>query len=160
MRTWHFSALNTSLPEISQDYSSKTTSIGSRQSLPAFAQPFGSRSTFRNYSPPYHIPSSHQTSTGDVASWSYGTAGDAIVPQYSTVGTPSRRQQSNVTTTSVQHSHSAAASLSASEYFFFFLFFFNFSSLFLSVLLSVLEIFSFINLNKWEKYDFSLFVVF
>ncbi|XP_043469552.1 box A-binding factor-like isoform X2 [Leptopilina heterotoma] len=110
---WSALALNTSLPEISPDYGSKPASTASRQTLPAFAQPFGSRSTFRNYSPPYHIPTSHQTSTGDVASWSYGTSGDALVSQYSTVGTPSRRQTSNATTTSVQHSHSAAASLSA-----------------------------------------------
>ncbi|XP_051160725.1 box A-binding factor-like isoform X3 [Leptopilina boulardi] len=110
---WNAPGLNTSLQVIAEDYGSKPVSTVSRQSLPAFStQPFGSRSSFRNYSPPYHIPTPHQTTTGDVAPWSYATSSDTLVSQYGTVGTTSRRQTSN-TTTSVQHSLSAAASLSA-----------------------------------------------
>ncbi|XP_033221304.1 box A-binding factor-like isoform X2 [Belonocnema kinseyi] len=111
---WSTQGINTSLPAITEDYGSKSVSTVSRQSLPAFSQPFGGRSSFRSYSPPYHIPASHQTSTPvDVSSWTYSNPSDTLASQYGTIGTTSRRQASNTNTNPVQHSISAAASLSA-----------------------------------------------
>ncbi|KAL6255434.1 hypothetical protein P5V15_013769 [Pogonomyrmex californicus] len=108
---------------ISEDYgSSKSSGTVSHQSLPAFSQPFGARSSFRGYSPPYS--SSQQNTTGTVAvtavdaSWAYASpTTDPLTTQY---GTPSRRQTVNPATAPTQLS--AAASLTAmhnieAEYF-------------------------------------------
>lgn len=106
-----------SMPE---DYGSKSSGTVSHQSLPAFSQtPFGARSSFRGYSPPYS--SSQQNTTGNAAvsaveatSWTYASpTTDALTTQY---GTPSRRQTVNPATAPTQIS--AAASLTASKYFF------------------------------------------
>lgn len=102
---------------ISEDYgSSKSSGTVSHQSLPAFSQPFGSRSSFRGYSPPFS--SSQQNTTGTVtgaavetASWTYATpTSDPMTTQYAT---PSRRQTVNPVSAPTQLS--AAASLTASE---------------------------------------------
>ncbi|XP_012061619.1 PREDICTED: box A-binding factor-like [Atta cephalotes] len=102
-----------SMPE---DYGSKSSGTVSHQSLPAFSQtPFGARSSFRGYSPPYS--SSQQNTTGNAAvsaveatSWTYAPTTDALTTQY---GTPSRRQTVNPATAPTQIS--AAASLTASS---------------------------------------------
>ena len=117
------SGLNGTLPPLTEEYdSTKSLSTINHQTLPAFSQPFGSRSSFRNYSPPYP---SQQTAplTGNVANdtvpWSYNTS--SIL--YSSP--PAQRIQSNGPT---QHRMSAAASLTASKYLkicdFFFRFYF------------------------------------
>ncbi|XP_023290192.1 transcription factor GATA-4 [Orussus abietinus] len=121
------SGLTTSLPAISEDYCSKSTTTVSHQSLPAFSQPFSGRTSFRGYSPPY---SSHQTTSGvvssaagDVTSWSYpAQTGEIISAPYSRVGPSSRRQTPTAPTSPAQHQLSAAASLTAmrtieAEYF-------------------------------------------
>lgn len=119
--TMHFSVFQTVLSAglpMSEDYSSsKPSSAVSHQSLPAFSQPFGSRSSFRGYSPPFS--SSQQNTTGTVAgagvetaSWTYATStNDPMTTQYAT---PSRRQ-TVVNPVSAPTQHSAAASLTASE---------------------------------------------
>ncbi|XP_071560894.1 uncharacterized protein [Temnothorax nylanderi] len=97
---------------ISEDYGNKSSGTVSHQSLPAFSQPFGARSSFRGYSPPYS--SSQQNTTGTVAvsaveaTWTYASPTDALTTQY---GTPSRRQTVNPATAPTQIS--AAASLTA-----------------------------------------------
>ncbi|XP_011687832.1 PREDICTED: box A-binding factor-like isoform X2 [Wasmannia auropunctata] len=119
---WNAQGLNTGL-SISEDYGSKSSGTVSHQSLPAFSQPFGARSSFRGYSPPYS--SSQQNTTGTAAvsaveatSWTYASpTTDALTTQY---GTPSRRQTVNPATAPTQIS--AAASLTAmhsieAEYF-------------------------------------------
>ncbi|XP_011332333.1 box A-binding factor isoform X2 [Ooceraea biroi] len=107
---WNTQGLSTGLP-ISEDYSSKASSTVPHQSLPAFSQPFGARTNFRGYSPPY---SSSQQSTGGTVSaeasgsWTYASpTSDPLTTQY---GAPSRRQTVNPTTPTQL---SAAASLTA-----------------------------------------------
>jgi len=99
---------------IPEDYGNKSSGTVSHQSLPAFSQPFGARSSFRGYSPPYS--SSQQNTTAAVSaveatSWTYASpTTDALTTQY---GTPSRRQTVNSATAPTQIS--AAASLTASK---------------------------------------------
>ncbi|XP_039306205.1 box A-binding factor isoform X2 [Solenopsis invicta] len=113
-------ATGLSIPE---DYGTKTSGTVSHQSLPAFSQPFGGRTSFRGYSPPYS--SAQQVTSGaaavsavDAASWTYASSTtDTLTTQY---GTPSRRQ--TVNPASAQPHISAAASLTAmhnidAEYF-------------------------------------------
>lgn len=114
---------------LTEDYgSSKATATVSHQTLPAFSQPFGGRSSFRGYSPPYSIPQSSTASTSsgaaiDATSWTYASpTSDSLTTQY---GTPSSRRQSvnPVSAAPAQHQQiSAAASLTASECYFILLF--------------------------------------
>ncbi|XP_018308709.1 box A-binding factor isoform X3 [Mycetomoellerius zeteki] len=111
---WNAQVTGLSGLSIPEDYGSKSSGTVSHQSLPAFSQtPFGARSSFRGYSPPYS--SSQQNTTGnaavsaEAASWTYASpTTDALTTQY---GTPSRRQTVNPATAPTQIS--AAASLTA-----------------------------------------------
>lgn len=103
------------LPPLTEDYGNTKSLPNVTQALPAFSQPFGRSTGFRNYSPPY---SSQQSGAGtpgnpgaDATSWSYPSqVSEALSSAPYTVVVPSRRPTSN---SASQHQISAAASLSA-----------------------------------------------
>lgn len=105
---------------IAEDYgSSKSSGTVSHQSLPAFSQPFGARSSYR-YSPPYATSQQNTTGTAgaavEAASWTYASpTSDPLTTQY---GAFPKRQTVNSGTAPTQLS--AAASLTASESILFF----------------------------------------
>ncbi|CAL1681874.1 unnamed protein product [Lasius platythorax] len=118
---WNTQGLSTGLP-MSEDYgSSKSSGTVSHQSLPAFSQPFGARTSYR-YSPPYATSQQNVTVTAgaavEAASWTYASpTSDPLTTQYSTFP---KRQTVNSVTAPTQLS--AAASLTAmhnieAEYF-------------------------------------------
>ncbi|CAL1681872.1 unnamed protein product [Lasius platythorax] len=109
---WNTQGLSTGLP-MSEDYgSSKSSGTVSHQSLPAFSQPFGARTSYR-YSPPYATSQQNVTVTAgaavEAASWTYASpTSDPLTTQYSTFP---KRQTVNSVTAPTQLS--AAASLTA-----------------------------------------------
>ncbi|XP_074109237.1 uncharacterized protein LOC141534002 isoform X2 [Cotesia typhae] len=115
------SNLTSTLPPISDDYGTKSTSTVTHQSLPAFSQPFGGARSFRGYSsPPYtsqQASAGSGASSGDPSTWSYpASAADSLTTQYGSVATPSRRQTSNPVPMSAAASLSAMHNIDA-EYF-------------------------------------------
>ncbi|XP_070165203.1 box A-binding factor isoform X3 [Polyergus mexicanus] len=109
---WNTQGLSTGL-SIAEDYgNSKSSGTVSHQSLPAFSQPFGARSSYR-YSPPYATSQQNTTGTAaaavEAASWTYASpTSDPLTTQY---GAFPKRQTVNSGTAPTQLS--AAASLTA-----------------------------------------------